>query len=71
MIKLDDSIFNTSRNGRCLKDILENPRIIQLWWDARGDASSLLANYNILLHNIRDLQIFDYFLFLKGSRRIR
>jgi len=57
---LSNKSFTTSgKNGRTLQAILEDPRIIKVFFDVRNDSDALFAHYQIRLKGIQDLQLME------------
>lgn len=47
------------RLGKSLKDILESPHILKVFFDVRNDSDALYAHYGIELQGVRDVQLME------------
>ncbi|KAG6010185.1 hypothetical protein E4U21_007662 [Claviceps maximensis] len=45
--------------GKNLKDILESPKIIKVFFDVRNDSDALFTHYGIKLQGVRDIQVME------------
>ena len=51
--KLGQEAFNTGR----LKELLESPSLVKLWYDCRADADALFHQFGVLPKNVYDVQV--------------
>jgi len=57
---LQHSAFTTINDrGTTLKDILEDPEILKVFFDVRNDSDALYAHYFVKLEGIRDVQLME------------
>ncbi|KAL2869486.1 ribonuclease H-like domain-containing protein [Aspergillus lucknowensis] len=57
---LGDRAFSTAgKHGKTLKNILESPQILKVFFDVRNDSDALYAHYGIQLQGIRDVQLME------------
>ncbi|KAL4997400.1 ribonuclease H-like domain-containing protein [Aspergillus recurvatus] len=47
------------RRGKTLKDTLESPDVLKVFFDVRNDSDALYAHYGIKLQGVRDLQLME------------
>ncbi|KAH6972997.1 ribonuclease H-like domain-containing protein [Ilyonectria sp. MPI-CAGE-AT-0026] len=60
VLSLGKSTFTTtSKDGKSLKSILEDPGIPKCLWDVRNDADALWALYQVGLANVIDIQLLE------------
>lgn len=45
--------------GKSLKDVLESPEILKVFFDVRNDSDALYAHYGVKLQGIRDVQLME------------
>lgn len=48
-----------ARNGRTLKQVLENKNIIKVFFDVRADSETLYTHHGIVLQGIHDVQLME------------
>ncbi|KND87658.1 hypothetical protein TOPH_07699 [Tolypocladium ophioglossoides CBS 100239] len=53
------AFYTVGRRGKSLKDILESPRILKVFFDVRNDSDALYAHYGVELRGIRDVQLME------------
>lgn len=57
---LGDVAFSTvGSRGKSMKDILESPRFLKVFFDVRNDSHGLYAHYGIRLQGVRDVQLME------------
>ncbi|OJJ46792.1 hypothetical protein ASPZODRAFT_132945 [Penicilliopsis zonata CBS 506.65] len=57
---LGSTAFSTVGSlGKSLKDILESPQILKVFFDVRNDSDALYAHYGIALQGVRDIQLME------------
>ncbi|KAL2816178.1 ribonuclease H-like domain-containing protein [Aspergillus cavernicola] len=57
---LGPAAFSTAgKLGKSLKDILESPQILKVFFDVRNDSDALYAHYGIQLQGVRDIQLME------------
>ncbi|KAI0113633.1 ribonuclease H-like domain-containing protein [Nemania sp. FL0031] len=57
---LGRTAFSTIGNsGKSLKDVLESPRILKVFFDVRNDADALYAHYDVKLQGVLDVQLME------------
>ncbi|KAI2616697.1 ribonuclease H-like domain-containing protein [Hypomontagnella submonticulosa] len=60
VISLGESCFTTtSKDGKSLKSIFEDPQIPKCLWDVRNDADALWAHYHVGLSGVVDIQLLE------------
>ena len=57
VIVLPEALYITTPAGTSLKSILEDPRVLKLWFDPRNDVDALFHQFQILPQHIFDLQL--------------
>ncbi|KAK1239848.1 hypothetical protein MKX08_007290 [Trichoderma sp. CBMAI-0020] len=57
---LGTAAFHTAGvRGKSLKNILESPEILKVFFDVRNDSDALYAHYGIQLSGVRDIQLME------------
>ncbi|KAJ5802044.1 uncharacterized protein N7503_004494 [Penicillium pulvis] len=57
---LGSTAFSTTgTRAKSLKDILESPKFLKVFFDVRNDSDALYAHYGIELHGVRDVQLME------------
>ncbi len=57
---LGRTAFSTvGRRGKSLRDILESPQFLKVFFDVRNDSDALYAHYGIKLQGVRDVQLME------------
>lgn len=49
----------TGSRGKSLKNILESPKFLKVFFDVRNDSDALYAHYGIKLQGVRDVQLME------------
>jgi exonuclease 3'-5' domain-containing protein 1 len=59
-LTLGSAAFSTAgRRAKSLKDILESPQILKVFFDVRNDSDALYSHYGIKLRGVRDVQLME------------
>ncbi|KAJ5318316.1 hypothetical protein N7476_004736 [Penicillium atrosanguineum] len=57
---LGSTAFSTvGKRAKSLKDILESPKILKVFFDVRNNSDALYAHHGIELHGVRDIQLME------------